>query len=181
MVVGMDWLEQCGPMLVDWAAKTLQFDHEGRQVVLQGLQAKTSQVQQVDMAQLLALESNNSIAHIVVLYSAEQSEGEDPIPAELQQIVDAFPEVFAEPTELPEHRSWDHSIPLIPGANPINIRPYRYTPEQKDEIEAQVKEMLRLRLIVPSNSPFSSPVLLVKKKDQTWRFALTSGTSMLSR
>ena len=29
MVVGIEWLEQCGPMLVDWAAKTLQFDREG--------------------------------------------------------------------------------------------------------------------------------------------------------
>lgn len=52
------------------------------------------------------------------------------------------------------------------------MRPYRYTPEQKDEIEAQVKEMLRLGLIVPSTSAFSSPVLLVKKKDQTWRFCI---------
>uniref|UniRef100_A0A8R7TIJ4 Reverse transcriptase domain-containing protein n=1 Tax=Triticum urartu TaxID=4572 RepID=A0A8R7TIJ4_TRIUA len=52
------------------------------------------------------------------------------------------------------------------------MRPYRYTPKQKDEIEAQVKEMLRLGLIVSSNSAFSSPVLLVKKKDQTWRFCI---------
>lgn len=40
MVVGMDWLEKCGPMLIDWTAKTLQFHHQGEQIQLAGLQAR---------------------------------------------------------------------------------------------------------------------------------------------
>jgi len=74
------------------------------------------------------------------------------------------------PTELPPSRSCNHSIPLIPGAQPVFIRPYRYPPKLKDEIEAQVKEMLAQGLIRPRTRLFSSPVLLVKKKDGTYHF-----------
>jgi hypothetical protein len=75
------------------------------------------------------------------------------------------------PTELPPSQSCKHSIPLILGAQPVFIRPYRYPPKLKDEIEAQVKEMLAQGLIRPSTSPFSSPVLLVKK-DGSYHFCV---------
>jgi hypothetical protein len=54
----------------------------------------------------------------------------------------------------------------------VNLRPYCFNPAQNDEIEQQIAEMLKQRVIVPSHSPFSSPVLLVSKKDGTWRFCM---------
>lgn len=44
---------------------------------------------------------------------------------------------------------------------------YRYLYFQKTEIEKQVKEMLNSGVIKASVSPYSSPILLVKKKDGT--------------
>ena len=61
---------------------------------------------------------------------------------------------------------------MIPGAQPFRLRPYRYNPAQKDEIETQVRELLKNGLIKESTSPFASPVLLVKKKTGDWRLCV---------
>lgn len=78
--------------------------------------------------------------------------------------MEEFKDVFAEPKGLPPARSYDHAIATIPGAVPVNSRPYRYSPLHKDEIERQVKDLLAASLIIPSTSPYASPVLLFKKR-----------------
>ncbi|GJY10820.1 putative mitochondrial protein [Tanacetum coccineum] len=47
-----------------------------------------------------------------------------------------------------------------------------YPLNQKDTIEAMVKELLDSGVIKPSNSPFSSPIVMVKKKDGSWRMCI---------
>ena len=85
-------------------------------------------------------------------------------PASMQKLLEEYAELFQEPKRLPPMREIDHHITLKERAESINVRPYRYAYFQKAEIEKQVHEMLNSELIQPSTSPFSSPVLLVKKK-----------------
>lgn len=94
------------------------------------------------------------------------------IPLAVKPVLLEFQELFEEPTELPPKRAYDHCINLIPGSKPINLRPYRHNPALKDEIERQIAEMLKTGVIQPSQSPFSSPAILVKKKDGTWRLVI---------
>jgi hypothetical protein len=86
---------------------------------------------------------------------------------EVQQLLNEFAIVFQEPSGLPPSRQYDHHIPLIPGARPVSMRPYRVAPELKSEIERQIQELLQQGVISHSSSPFASPVLLVKKVDKT--------------
>jgi hypothetical protein len=58
------------------------------------------------------------------------------------------------------------------GHRPINVPPYRTGPAQKQEIDKLVQDMLDNNVIRPSKSPYSSPVLLVKKSDGTYRFCV---------
>jgi len=67
---------------------------------------------------------------------------------------------------------------LIDGAQPVFVRSYRYPPKLKDEIEWQVQDMLAQGLIQHSHSSFASPVLVVKKKDGTYRFCVNFPGSM---
>lgn len=57
-------------------------------------------------------------------------------------------------------------------SGPIHQRPYRGSHEQRKIIEEQVDEMLANGVIRKSSSPWSSPVVLVKKRDGKWRFCV---------
>jgi hypothetical protein len=80
--------------------------------------------------------------------------------------------IFDEPTGLPPARPYDHHIHLLPGTAPVVVRPYRYAQLQKDELERQCETMLAQCIIRASTSPFSAPVLLVRKADRSLRFCI---------
>lgn len=101
-----------------------------------------------------------------------------PIHPEMQQLLNTHRTIFDKPHELPPSRGeHDHSITLVPGAQPPNVRPYRYPFTQKNEIEKIIKELLEAGVIRPSISPYSSLVVMVLKKDGSGGCVLTSGPS----
>jgi hypothetical protein len=90
----------------------------------------------------------------------------------MQLLLQEFDDVFATPPGLPLLRSHNHCIHLLPEMEPLVVQPYQYPQLVKDELEHQCHDMLQQGIIQPSSSAFSSPVLLVKKQDGSWRFCV---------
>ena len=65
-----------------------------------------------------------------------------------------------------------HSIPIEPGTRPIKQAPRRLGAEKEVEVDKQVKKLIEQDLIEPAQGAWSSPVVLVKKKDGSWRFCI---------
>ena len=91
---------------------------------------------------------------------------------QVDAVLQEYEDVFQTPVTLPPTRPQDHLIPIMAGSSPVNLNPYKCPYLQRVEIEKMVQEMLTNGIIRHSQSPYSSPVLLVKKRDNTWRFCV---------
>nr|GEW49337.1 hypothetical protein [Tanacetum cinerariifolium] len=62
--------------------------------------------------------------------------------ADVMALLDDFKSVFEVPKGFPPQRAYDHLISLMPNTPPINIRPYRHPPNQKEAVELMVKKLM---------------------------------------
>ena len=88
----------------------------------------------------------------------------------LQEYEDVFPEEL--PKGLPPLRGIEHQIDFIPGAVIPNRPAYRANPEETKELQRQIEELLDKGHVRESLSPCAVPVILVPKKDGTWRMCI---------
>lgn len=55
---------------------------------------------------------------------------------------------------------------------PIKQHPRRMAPHQRPLVERQIESLLSQRRIAPSNSPWSSPVVLARMRDGSFRMCI---------
>ncbi|XP_027155252.1 uncharacterized protein LOC113755447 [Coffea eugenioides] len=171
MILGVDWLANHSPIEFNFRELNMKI-HQGKQeVVLKGKDISTMLrgLKRGKLAKWLRKQAYGVVAQLVAV---EEEENPGQLPAKIRQVLDQYKDVFEEPKGMPPTRGHEHQIVLKEGANPFQVRPYRCPYVQKTEIERLVREMLELGIIQPSSSPFASPVLLVKKKDGSWRFCV---------
>ncbi|PKI79456.1 hypothetical protein CRG98_000147 [Punica granatum] len=87
-----------------------------------------------------------------------------------QEYEDVFPEET--PHGLPPIRGIEHQIDFVPGVTIPNRPAYRCKPEETKELQRQVSELLGKGYVRESLSPCVVPVILVPKKDATWRMCV---------
>jgi hypothetical protein len=88
----------------------------------------------------------------------------------LQEYEDVFPNDV--PSGLPPIRGIEHQIDFVPGATIPNRPAYRSNPEETKELQRQVEELLAKGHVRESMSPCAVSMLLVPKKDGTWRMCV---------
>jgi len=143
MILGQDWLESCSPMWVHWAKKLMKFTYQGCRVSLQGIKSDGVKCSNISAEKMQGLLSRRACTHLVQLkFHAKQAVlasnntvlavQEAQIPPEIQQLLEAYSDLFQTPTQMPPPRPFDHRIQQLPGSQPVNIRPYRQSPIQKD-------------------------------------------------
>lgn len=175
VVLGAQWLRTLGPILWDFEKLKMEFTLGQRHYCLCSSPAPAPRsVTACHVQRLLTQGSFGVVLCLIapddaVAIKADLSHSQE---AELDVLLSQFEAIFQLPTTLLPSRSYDHKIPLLGGSKPPSARPYLYNPMQKSEIEKCVMELLDSGFIRASNSHFSSPVLLVRKKDDIWRMCM---------
>jgi hypothetical protein len=173
VILGCDWLKKHNPVAFDFHKKIFTMHKFGRYPVTFPTCTAQQQVIEISAEKMDKLLSKNCSGFIIQLntLSASSDSNTEQLP-EISQLLMQFSDVFAEPTELPPHRSCDHSIHLKDGAIPPALRPYRVPHRQKSEVEKQIQELLSKKLIRTSQSAYASPIILVNKKDSSQRLCV---------
>ncbi|KAJ9542106.1 hypothetical protein OSB04_028612 [Centaurea solstitialis] len=173
VILGLDWLEKLGDVTTNWRTQVMRFVVNGEVVTLRGDPSLGRS--RVTLKNMIRSIVNGGEGFLVQLNQVERQPTAGTLPAAplyLQSLMESYRQVFEMPSGLPPCRGKEHAINLKEGSEPVRVRPYRYPHAQKNEIEKLVQDMMNAGLIQHSTSPFSSPVLLVKKKDGSWRFCV---------
>jgi hypothetical protein len=91
---------------------------------------------------------------------------------QMDKVMEEYEDIFTSPAGVPLHCQVKHPIDLTPGAPLPNGPIYRRSVLENDEIKRQIQELLQKGHIRPSSSPCGSPIVLVQKKDGTWRLCI---------
>jgi hypothetical protein len=86
--------------------------------------------------------------------------------------MEEYKDIFTSPIGVPLHCQVKHSIDLIPGAPLPNGLVYRCLLLEKEETKCKIQELLQRGHIRPSSSRCGSTIVLVEKKDGTWRLCI---------
>ena len=120
----------------------------------------------------VAVAGVNVPAHLKTLYEQSTQQLKEEHKQMVAKLLCDYSDVFAKsPTDLGKTHLVQHIIDTG-QEKPIQERVRRFPYEQSKEIEQQVKTMKEQGIIQESNSRWASNVVLVKKKDGTWRMCV---------
>lgn len=104
VILGIDWLQQFSPMLCHSGLKTISFDNLGRNITLQGVLPKQqNSLTELSVEQLTRWISGNEVWALAMVDSVNGTNITDaePVPRDVQQLLDGFTNIFTAHVALP--------------------------------------------------------------------------------
>jgi hypothetical protein len=153
IVLGMDWLQKHNPK-IDWKHRTLEFPYCSH-----GTNQEGRSPSKVPFAKAIWVRPQGRM----LAGSSEE------LPSEYQDFEDLFKEREGA-AALPEHKPWDHEIPIEEGKTPTHYGGLiPLSKKEEDFLQDYIKKHLEKQFIRPSTSPIAHGVLFAPKKDGTLR------------
>ena len=146
----------------------MELNHQGNPILIKGLKPSSLDLQ--DIKKFFKPSMKKGLCLQILSIAAATILGQSQ--AVIEELLIEFGKVFELSTGLPPLRGHENQILLKEGTQAICERPYKYPFYHKSEIEKIVAKMLKAGSIRPSQSPFSSPMLLVRKTDSCWRMCI---------
>ncbi|KAK8554936.1 hypothetical protein V6N13_016190 [Hibiscus sabdariffa] len=117
------------------------------------------------------LSSQQSVLILLFKDSCLLAELPADLPAPIVSLLQEYEDVFSDetPKGLPPLHGIEHQIDFISGATIPNRPASRTNPEETKEIQRQVTELMDKGYIRESLNPCVVPILIVPKKDGSWR------------
>ncbi|XP_061368627.1 uncharacterized protein LOC133311584 [Gastrolobium bilobum] len=169
LILGYEWLVELGDIKENFKERMLKIPWQGAEVTISGDPSLScSGISSKGLGR--SCKKGVEIFYMELGYCSVSADDEQKKMPLIVNLLKEYEDVFEPLSELPPKRACDHRIRIKEGASIPNIRPYRYPHYQKEKIEKFVRDMLTAGMIRPSTSPYSSPLIMVKKKDGSWRF-----------
>lgn len=174
IVLGSNWMAQHSLVAFHYKPRQLSL-FKDKTLAIKTLAceslATTAEINSTELHKLLEGGAAGYSLHLIMDTTFKKPD-QQVVLAEIQQVLEEHASIFKDLEGLPPKRECDHKIPLKAGAKPPNSRPYRVPHLQKDELERQIDELLKSKVIREIQSPYSSPAILVMKKDEAWRLCI---------
>lgn len=162
VIMGIQWLNTLGETRFNWKLQWMKLMEAGKLVKLHGDPSLHTVAVSLKVIWKAIEQDGEGVLVEFGGIQKEELEGGEEEKEVWKGVLGKYAEVFEEPTGLPPSRGKEHAINLKEDSNPVSVRPFRYPQAQKAEKEKQIASMLAAGIIQENNSPFSSPVLLVK-------------------
>ena len=117
-----------------------------------------------DEIQLPVMQSKESIKDVQINQSLNEEQKQ-----QLKRVLQNYQDIL---TDLPGMTNMGEHVIQLASDQPLRMKPYPLPHSLRNTVKKEVQDMLNMNIIEQSESPYSSPVVLVSKKDGSTRFCI---------